>query len=493
MSAQDLNEILQVRREKLAALKQAGEDPFEVTTFEVDAHCAPIAADFEAYEGKQVRIAGRMIAKRIMGKAMFLDVLDKSGKIQVYVRINTLGEAAFVKAGKLDIGDIIGVAGEVFRTRRGEISIKAESIKLLSKSLRPLPEKWHGLKDPDLRYRQRYVDLIVNPEVMEVFKKRSAIIKEMRACLDERGFLEVETPILNVIPGGANARPFITHHNTLDIDMYLRIAPELFLKRLIVGGMERVYEIGRTFRNEGMSVKHNPEFTIIELYQAFTDYNGMMEIAETLISRAAMAACGTTRITYQGVEIDLTPPFEKISMHDVVKKYAGIDFKEISSSEQAYQALKQAGIEAEEGITVGDALNLAFEQRCEEKLISPTFIIDYPVEISPLTKRKPSNPALTERFELFIMGREMGNAYTELNDPIDQAERFRYQMMLREQGDDEAQIIDEDFVNALEYGMPPTGGLGMGIDRLVMLLCDCASIRDVLLFPTMKPLAPNGK
>ena len=438
-------------------------------------------------EGKDVSIAGRIMSKRDMGKASFCDIQDRDGRIQIYIRVNEIGEEAYEGFKKFDIGDFLGVKGEVFRTRKGEISVKASEIQLLSKSLRPLPEKWHGLKDVDLRYRQRYLDLIVNPDVRETFITRSKIIRAIRSFLDERGFLEVETPLLNVIPGGANARPFITHHNTLDIDLYLRIAPELYLKRLIVGGLEKVYELGRMFRNEGMSVKHNPEFTLMEVYEAYTDYVGMMELTESLISKVAEEVLGTTVITYQGEKVDLTPPWIRMTMIEAVKEYAGVDFDKIETDEEARQIAKEKSLEVEEGATKGEILFLMFEEFAEKHLVQPTFIMDYPVEVSPLTKRKPERPELTERFELFITGREMANAYSELNDPIDQKERFLDQVRKREAGDEEANMMDEDFVTALEYGMPPTGGLGIGVDRLVMLLTDSYSIRDVLLFPTMKP------
>ncbi|BCI61566.1 Lysine--tRNA ligase [Eubacteriaceae bacterium CHKCI005] len=488
-SAENLNELLQIRRDKLAALQQEGNDPFTITTATQTHHAAEIVERFEELENTDCTIAGRIMTWRDMGKANFIDIHDATGRIQVYVRMNDIGEEAFAAFKKWDIGDIVEVTGFIFRTRRGEISVHAKGIRLLSKSLLPLPDKFHGLKDTDVRYRQRYIDLIVNPEVKDTFLKRSRIITSIRRYLDENCFTEVETPILNLIAGGATARPFITHHNTLDLDMYLRIAPELYLKRLIVGGMERVYELGRNFRNEGMDVRHNPEFTMVELYEAFTDYNGMMKRAEEMIAAAAVEATGSTKVTYQGEEIDLTPPFRRLSMLDAVKQYAGIDFDSFRGDDQkALEAVKALGIEeVKDDMTWGDLLNLAFEEKVEEQLVQPTFIIDYPVEISPLTKRKPSAPHLTERFELFITRREFANAYSELNDPIDQRARLVRQAAMREKGDDEAQMLDEDFLMALEYGMPPTGGLGMGIDRLVMLLTDSSSIRDVLLFPTMKP------
>ena len=489
---EDLNEVLRIRREKLNTLRQQGKDPFAITVCKTDTNSREIVERFDELEGQTVTMAGRIMSWRDMGKAAFIDLRDREGRMQVYLRIDDLGTEAYNELKLWDIGDIACVTGFVFRTRRGEISIHAKKLTLMAKSLQPLPEKFHGLKDTDLRYRQRYVDLIVNPEVKETFLKRSRIIAAIRRYLDGKGYLEVETPILNTIPGGASARPFITHHNTLDMDMYLRIATELYLKRLIVGGMERVYEIGRNFRNEGMDIKHNPEFTCIELYEAYTDYRGMMDIAEELVRTAAKEACGTLQISYQGTEIDLERPFARLTMIDAVKQYAGVDFGTfIGDVDKAEETAKGLGLEVDpQKRTWGDILNLAFEEFAEEKLVQPTFIMDYPVEISPLTKRKAGQPALTERFELFITAREFANAYTELNDPIDQYERFKRQAALREAGDDEANMMDEDFVLALEYGMPPTGGLGMGIDRLVMLLTDSYSIRDVLLFPTMKPL--NG-
>jgi len=485
---QDLNEILLVRRNKLAELKRTGKDPFTIVKYDVDSNSAEIVNNFETMEGKMVSVAGRLMSKRGMGKASFSDVQDRYGKVQLYVRIDEIGEEAYEEFKKFDIGDIVGVKGEVFKTHKGEISIKVKQITLLAKSLQPLPEKWHGLKDPDLRYRQRYVDLIVNPDVRKTFILRSKIIKAVRKYLDEKGFLEVDTPLLNTIPGGASARPFITHHNTLDIDLYLRIAPELYLKRLIVGGLEKVYEMGRMFRNEGMSIKHNPEFTMMEVYEAYTDYKGMMDLAEGLISTVALEVLGTTKITYQGQEIDLTPPWRRMTMVEAVQKYAGVDFAQIKTNEEAIKIAREKNVHVEDNMTKGEVLNAFFEEYAEQHLIQPTFIYDYPVEISPLTKRKPDDPDFTERFELFITSREMGNAYSELNDPIEQKERFISQMKKREAGDEEANMMDDDFINALEYGMPPTGGLGIGIDRLIMLLTDSYSIRDVLLFPTMKPL-----
>ncbi len=476
-----LNELLKVRRDKLFDLQSKNKNPFEIVKYEVTNHSAEIKEKFEEMEGKEVSVAGRLMSKRVMGKASFCDIQDRDGKIQSYVSKNDVGEEPYAEFKKFDIGDIVGIKGVVFKTQKEEISIKAHEITLLSKSLQVLPEKFHGLNNQDLKYRQRYVDLIVSPEVKEVFIKRSAIIKSIRDFLDKKDFLEVETPMLQTIAGGAAARPFITHHNALDIDMYMRIALELPLKRLIVGGLERVYEIGRVFRNEGMSIKHNPEFTLLELYQSFTDYYGMMDITEGLIRNAANDVLGTTLVNYQGINIDLGKPFERITMVDAVKKYSGVDFDDINSIEDARNIAKEHGVEFEERHQKGDILNLFFEKFVEDKLIQPTFLMDHPVEISPLTKRKPDKPD-------FIVGREFANAYSELNDPIDQRKRFEHQEELRRQGDDEANMIDEDFMLALEYGMPPTGGMGMGIDRLVMFLTDAASIRDVIFFPTMKPL-----
>lgn len=483
---QDLNEILKVRRQKLSDLQEKDKDPFHTVKYEVTHRTVDIIDSFEELDGKTVSIAGRLMAKRGMGKSSFCDLNDRDGKIQLFIRINDLGDESYEEFKKLDIGDIIGVKGTVFKTRMGEISVRVSEYTLLSKSLRPLPEKFHGLKDTDTRYRQRYLDLIVNPEVRKTFIIRSKIISSIRSFLDSRGFLEVETPILNTIPGGAAARPFITHHNTLDIDLYLRIAPELYLKRLIVGGLEKVYEMGRMFRNEGMSVKHNPEFTLLELYEAFTDYKGMMELTESLFTHVAKEVLGTLEIEYQEQKIDLSLPWARITMTDAVKKYTGIDFDTLSYDE-AVKLAKEKGIELTGNLSKGEILNLFFEEFVEANLIQPTFIMDYPVEVSPLTKRKPDKPELTERFELFITGREMANAYSELNDPIDQKERFLAQMKKREQGDEEANMMDEDYIIALEHGLPPTGGLGIGIDRLIMLFTNSYSIRDILLFPTMKP------
>lgn len=485
---QDLSAFLQVRRDKLADLRANGKDPFQITTYPVDSYAKDINDQFEQYEGKEVSIAGRIMQKRGMGKAGFIDVMDHSSRVQSYVRKDRIGDEAYADFKKYDIGDIVGIHGEVFRTEKGQISVKADSITLLSKSLRPLPEKWHGLKDTDTRYRQRYLDLIVNPEVKETFLKRSRIITEIRRFLDGEQFVEVETPVLHSVAGGASARPFITHHNAQDLDMYMRIALELHLKRLIVGGFDRVYEIGRVFRNEGMDTRHNPEFTLLELYQAYTDYNGMMDLTENMIRTVAQNVLGTTVITYGEHQIDLGKPFERISMSEAVKKYSGVDFSQISTVEEARAIAKEHHIEYEERHLVGDILNLFFDEYVEDKLIQPTFVTDYPVEISPLAKRKPSDPKLTERFELFVVGREHANAFSELNDPIDQRQRFEHQVELKRQGDDEAADMDEDYITALEYGLPPTGGLGIGIDRLVMLLTNSDCIRDVLLFPTMKPL-----
>ncbi len=485
---QQLGDLVRVRREKLKELVSRGKDPFEEVKFDRTSYTEEILKNFESMEGSTVKIAGRIMSKRDMGKASFADLSDRFGKIQLYVRVNELGEDVYAEFKKLDIGDIIGVEGEVFRTRRGEISIKLASFTLLTKSLLPLPEKFHGLKDTDLRYRQRYVDLIVNPEVKDAFEKRSRIITAIRSFLEERGYIEVETPVLSPIAGGAAARPFITYHNTLGITMYLRIATELHLKRLIVGGLEKVYEIGRIFRNEGMDVKHNPEFTTIELYEAYSDYHDMMDLTEAMIVHCAKTVLGTTTINYQGETVELGGGFERITMNDAIKKYTGVDFYSITSDAEAKAAVQSMGIEVDGDPSWGNLMNLAFEERVEDKLIQPTFIMDYPIEVSPLTKKKPgTNGKITERFELFVTGRELANAYSELNDPIDQRERLVRQAAMRASGDLEANMMDEDFLTALEYGMPPTGGMGMGIDRLVMLLTDSASIRDVLLFPTMKP------
>ena len=488
MTQQELSEQIKIRREKLAQLQAEGKDPFEITKCEVTHHSDEIKDNFDELEGKDVAIAGRLMSKRIMGKASFCNIQDRNGNIQSYVSRNDIGDEAYAAFKKFDIGDLISIKGFVFKTKTGEVSVHAKEVTLLSKSLQVLPEKFHGLKDQELRYRQRYLDLIVNPEVRDTFIKRSRIITEIRKFLDGKGFLEVETPVLQTIPGGASARPFITHHNTLDIDMYCRIALELPLKRLIVGGFERVYEIGRVFRNEGISVRHNPEFTLMELYQAYTDYNGMMDITEEMFRTVAQNVLGTTKVVYGGHELDLGKPFARKTMVDAVKEFSGVDFDQVADTAEAKRIADEHHVEYEERHVKGDILNLFFEEFVEKNLIHPTFIIDYPVEISPLTKRKPDKPEFTERFELFIVGREYGNAYSELNDPIDQRHRFEYQEYLREAGDDEANMIDEDFLTALEYGMPPTGGLGVGIDRFVMLLTESVSIRDVILFPTMKPL-----
>ena len=489
----ELTEVLRVRREKLAQLVEDGKDPFQITKFDVTHHSAEIKDDFDALEGKEVVVAGRMMSKRVMGKASFCNVQDLKGGIQCYVARDAVGEDSYKDFKKFDIGDIIGVRGEVFKTKTGEISIHASAVTLLSKSLQVLPEKFHGLTNTDMRYRQRYVDLIVNPEVKDTFVKRSKIIKEIRNFLDGREFMEVETPMLVSNAGGAAARPFETHYNALNEDVKLRISLELYLKRLIVGGLEKVYEIGRVFRNEGVDTRHNPEFTLMELYQAYTDYYGMMELTENMFRYLAEKVCGSAVITYNGVEIDLSKPFARLTMNDAIKKYAGIDFDEVRTDEEAKALAKEHHIEYEERHTKGDIINLFFEEYCEKELIQPTFIMDHPLAISPLTKKKPSDPTKVERFELFINTWEMCNAYSELNDPIDQRERFAAQDAAFAAGDEEANHTDEDFLNALEYGMPPTGGIGYGIDRLVMLLTDSPAIRDVLLFPTMKPLDSDKK
>ena len=483
----DASEVKKVRIAKLNDLVERGMNPFEITSYNRTHTAGAIVGDYEGHEGKDVAVAGRLMSKRIMGKASFGSILDSDGRIQVYFSRDDLGEAEYADFKKMDMGDIIGVEGVVFKTRTGETSIHAKKVTLLSKSLLPLPEKYHGLTNPELRYRQRYVDLIANPEVKELFIKRSKIVSAIREFLDGEGFYEVETPVLNTLAGGANARPFITHHNTLDIDMYLRIATELHLKRCIVGGFDKVYEIGRQFRNEGMDPKHNPEFTTVELYQAYTDYLGMMDITERLVRFCASKVCDSLKITYQGTPIDLESPWERLSMVDAVKKYQGMDFDNEPLADLIEKANKK-GLEIKADETWGNVLFKVFDAFVEDHLDGPVFIYDYPVEVSPLAKRKPSDPRLTERFEVFITGKELGNAFSELNDPIDQRERFAAQMKAKEQGDDEAQPYDEDFVNALEYGMPPTGGFGMGVDRLVMILTDSYSIREVLLFPTMKPI-----
>ena len=488
-TAEELSEVLRVRREKLTALQQAGNDPFAQTRFDRTVYAQQIAEQFDQLEEKPVAVAGRIMSKRSMGKASFFDIADASGKIQIYIKLNVIGEETYEQFKKWDIGDIVGVNGEVFRTKHGEISIRATKAVLLSKSLLPLPEKFHGLTNTDMRYRQRYVDLIVNPEVRDVFVKRSLIIRELRTFLDSKGYLEVETPVLHNIAGGAAARPFITHHNSLNIDMYLRIALELHLKRLIVGGFDKVYEIGRVFRNEGMDTKHNPEFTMLEVYQAYSNYEDVMDLTEEMLRYVAQKVLGTTTVVYGDQEIDLGKPFARISMVEAVKKYTGVDFDAIQTLEEARAAAKEHHIQYEERHLKGDILNLFFDEFVEDKLIQPTFLTGHPVEISPLSKRDAAHPGYTERFELFITGREFANAFSELNDPIDQKARFEHQLELKAQGDEEATDMDNDFITALEYGLPPTGGFGMGIDRLVMLLTNQPSIRDVLLFPTMKPTA----
>ena len=489
-AVQNTGDLLKVRRDKLKELQENGSDPFQITHYTVNNDSANIKNNFDALEGQAVSIAGRLMSKRGMGKVSFCDLQDKSGRIQLYARKDEMDEAEYNRFKKYDIGDIVGVEGEVFRTQRGEMSVRVQKVTLLSKSLLPLPEKFHGLQDKELRYRQRYVDLIVNPEVRRAFEIRSGFIRFLRAFLDNRGYLEVETPVLNTISGGASAKPFITHHNTLDIDMYMRIATELNLKRLIVGGMDRVYEIGRIFRNEGMDPKHNPEFTTVELYQAYADFNDMMDLFEDLLSGAAKTLLGTYQVKWQGEDIDLTPGWPRLAMHEAVKQYVGVDFMAISSDEEAVAAAKAVGVEIPAGKdpTWGNALYECFDQKVEEKLVQPTFITMHPVDVSPLAKRSPKDPRLTERFELFICHSEMGNAFSELNDPIDQRERFEKEVEMRAHGDDEAGMMDEDYINALMYGMPPTGGLGIGIDRCVMMLTNSDSIRDVILFPTMKPL-----
>ena len=485
---QDINQLLKVRREKLTALQEAGKDPFQITKYDVTNHSADLKEEFDRYEGKVVRVAGRMMSKRVMGKASFCNIQDLKGNIQSYVARDSVGEEDYADFKKYDIGDIIGIEGEVFRTKTGEISIHAQQITLLSKSLQILPEKYHGLTNTDMRYRQRYVDLIMNAEVKDTFIKRSKIISAIRKYLDGQGFMEVETPMLVANAGGAAARPFETHFNALDEDLKLRISLELYLKRLIVGGLERVYEIGRVFRNEGLDTRHNPEFTLMELYQAYTDYHGMMDLTENLYRHVAQEVLGTTTIVFNGIEMDLGKPFERITMVDAVKKYSGVDFNEIHTLEEARAIAKEKHVEFEERHSKGEILNLFFEEFVEEHLIQPTFVMDHPIEISPLTKKKPENPEYVERFEFFMNGWEMANAYSELNDPIDQRERFKEQEKQLAQGNDEANTTDEDFMYALELGMAPTGGIGFGIDRMCMLLTDSQAIRDVLLFPTMKSL-----
>ena len=487
----DENHLIQIRKDKLKELQEQGKNPFEITKYNRTNSAGEIKANYEKFEQKDVSVAGRIIAKRIMGKASFCTILDSDEKIQSYVSINDLGEESYKAFKTFDIGDIIGITGFVFKTRTEEISVHAKEVVLLSKSLRPLPEKFHGLKDVDLRYRQRYVDLIVNPEVKDAFLTRTKALKALRSYLDERGFLEVETPILNTIAGGANARPFVTHHNTLDIPMYMRIANELYLKRLIVGGFDKVYEMGRMFRNEGMSIKHNPEYTAIELYQAYADYTDMMEITENVIAHMAEAATGSMKINYQGTEIDFTPPWRRMTMEECVKEYTGVDFSTINTDEEALAIAKEKGIEITPGMRRGEVINAFFEEFGEYKLIQPTFITHHPVEVSPLAKRNVEDPRKTDRFEAFANKWELANAFSELNDPIDQKGRFMDQLRKKELGDDEACDMDEDFINALEVGLPPTGGLGIGIDRVMMLLTNSPSIRDVILFPTMKPIENN--
>ncbi|HIX67071.1 MAG TPA: lysine--tRNA ligase [Candidatus Anaerostipes excrementavium] len=487
----DTNELVQVRRQKLADLQEAGKNPFEIVKYDVTHHSMEIKDHFDELEGQEAAVAGRLMFKRVMGKASFCNVQDLQGSIQAYVARDEIGVEEYKDFKKMDIGDIVGIKGKVFKTKTGEKSIHAEEVILLSKSLRPLPEKFHGLTDTDTRYRQRYVDLIMNEESKEVFIKRSKIIREIRSFLDAQGFMEVETPMLVSNAGGAAARPFETHYNALSEDVKLRISLELYLKRLIVGGLEKVYEIGRVFRNEGVDTRHNPEFTLMELYQAYTDYNGMMDLTENLYRHLAQAVCGSTTITYNGIEMDLGKPFERITMIDAVKKYAGVDWNEVETLEQARELAREHHVEFEEHHKKGDILSLFFEEYAEDKLIQPTFVMDHPIEISPLTKKKPENPDYVERFEFFMNGWEMANAYSELNDPIDQRERFKAQEELLAQGDEEANTTDEDFLNALEIGMPPTGGIGFGIDRMVMLLTNSSAIRDVLLFPTMKSLDPK--
>ena len=489
MEVQNLNELLQIRRDKLKELQEAGRDPFVITKYDVTHHSSDIRDNYDELEGKEVAIAGRMMSKRVMGKASFCNIQDLKGGIQCYVARDSIGEDPYKDFKKMDIGDIVGLKGQVFKTKTGEISIHASELTLLSKSLQILPEKYHGLTNTDLRYRQRYVDLIMNPEVKDTFIKRSKIISAIRRFLDEQGFMEVETPMLVSNAGGAAARPFETHFNALDEDFKLRISLELYLKRLIVGGLERVYEIGRVFRNEGLDTRHNPEFTLMELYQAYTDYHGMMDLTENLYRRVAQEVLGTTKIVYNGIEMDLGKPFARITMVDAVKQYAGVDFNEVHTLEEARAAAKAHHVEYEERHGKGDILNLFFEEYCEEHMVQPTFVMDHPIEISPLTKMKPGNPDYVERFEFFMNGWEMANAYSELNDPIDQRRRFAKQEEQFAAGDEEANHTDEDFLNALEIGMPPTGGIGFGIDRMCMLMTDSAAIRDVLLFPTMKPMA----
>jgi lysyl-tRNA synthetase class 2 len=486
---ENLNELLQIRHEKLAHLREIGQDPFRIEKYDRTDFSKDINENFDGYDGKAVRIAGRVMAKRDMGKASFIDVQDSEGRIQVYIRKDAIGEEAYEILKTYDIGDIVGVSGIVFKTQKDEISVKSDAVLLLSKSLQILPEKWHGLKDQEIRYRQRYVDLIVNPEVKDKFLMRSKIIKAMKDFFDAEGFLEVDTPILSTLAGGAAAKPFVTHHNTLDIDMYLRIANELYLKRLIVGGFDKVYEMGKMFRNEGMSHRHNPEYTAVELYAAYEDYEYMLRLTENVVAQCCMKVHGTTKIDFQGKTLDFTPPWIRVSMHDLVEKKTGVNFYEVETDEEARKIAKeQLHLEVEKHYTRGHLVNKAFEEFCETDLIQPTFVLHHPVEVSPLAKRNPENPAITNRFEAFVNAWEIANAFSELNDPIDQKQRFEDQILQREAGDDEAHMMDEDFVNALEVGLPPTGGLGIGVDRVVMLLTNSTSIRDVILFPTMKPL-----
>lgn len=487
----NLNEMLKIRREKLSKLQEMGKNPFKVESYELTHHSVDIKDNFEEVEGKEVSIAGRLMSKRVQGKASFVDIQDQEGRIQCYVRKDRIGEEDYDLFVTYDIGDIVGIKGEVFKTKKEEISVKANEVQLLSKSLQTLPEKFHGLKDQDLRYRQRYVDLIVNPEVKKAFLIRNKATKAIKEYLDNRGYLEVDTPILNTIAGGASAKPFITHHNTLGIDMYLRIANELYLKRLIVGGFEKVYEMGRMFRNEGMSIKHNPEYTCIELYEAYADYKDMMEMTENIVAYAAQTALGTTKVNYQGTEIDFAPPWNRMTMQEAVKQYAGVDFDEIKTDEEAVKVAKEKGLEIKPEMKRGHVINDLFEEYAEKHLIQPTFITHHPVEVSPLAKRNPEDPSITNRFEAFVNTWEIANAFSELNDPIDQRGRFMDQLRQRELGDDEAQMLDEDFLNALEVGLPPTGGLGIGIDRVMMILTNASSIRDVILFPTMKPIVSD--
>lgn len=491
--ALSLNEMLQIRREKLKKLQDAGKDPFKIEKYEKTHQTGDVKDKFEELEGTEVSLAGRVMSMREHGKASFIDIQDEDGRLQIYVRQDAIGEESYGDFVTYDIGDIVGITGSVFKTKRGEMSVKASTVTLLSKSLQILPEKYHGLKDTDIRYRQRYVDLIVNPEVKQAFITRSKATKALKEYLDDRGFLEVDTPILATLAGGASARPFVTHHNTLDIDMYLRIANELYLKRLIVGGFEKVYEMGRMFRNEGMSIKHNPEYTAIEVYQAYADYEDIMKLTEESVAYMAEKSLGTTKVNYQGTEIDFTPPWKRLSMTDAIKMYTGVDFDKIDTDEEALAIAKEKHLEITPGMNRGYVINAMFEEFCEEHLIQPTFITHHPVEVSPLSKRNPDDPRKTNRFEAFVNTWEIANAFSELNDPIDQRQRFMDQLKQRELGDDEAHVLDEDFLNAIEVGLPPTGGLGIGIDRVIMLLTNSPSIRDVILFPTMKPIVKEDK